>query len=357
MATGDERRTSALTIALRIIAVWSAVAVVLTQQAFLARQAAGAPMSWLQLFVQNFPGAMLWAALTPLAGLAVRRFPVGGSHTIRHLAVHVVLLHLFGLADTLFMLLQAIVLGEPHPGLPMMYLRFYGWNLTTYLMLVAVYHAITASGESRRERVARAEVAAQLAEARLRGLASQLRPHFLFNALNLIAEQLHQSPATAERSLLRLGALLRASLERDASQEVPLAEELETMQHYLDIAAARFADRMTVRVDVDPATHSLLVPALVLQPLVENAVQHGVEPRQSSTSIEVSARIEGGRLQLAVRDDGAGLPAGQVREGIGLTNTRERLYHLYGNNASLTVQVRTGGGTESRLELPVRRQS
>ena len=228
-----------------------------------------------------------------------------------------------------------------------------------------------------------ASLQARLAEARLQALASQLRPHFLFNALNAVSELVHQDPAEAERMIARLGDLLRLVLARTERHEVSLAEELEIVDAYLAIERSRFRGRLETSIDVDRSAWDVRVPTLSVQPLVENAVRHGVERDGGAGMVLLRARVENGTLSVSVTDDGRGsatpseLPRSGVtspspeeadrsggrrpeqrepraeREGIGLANTRSRLTELYGERASLELSALPEGGTRAVLRVPV----
>ncbi|MFY0533145.1 sensor histidine kinase [Nannocystis pusilla] len=210
----------------------------------------------------------------------------------------------------------------------------------------------------RRRATEAAQLSAQLAEAQLAALKAQLHPHFLFNALGSISELVHLDPDGADRMLVKLSALLRRALDVASTQEVTLAEELSFLQPYLEIEQVRFADRLTVCWDIEPQARAALVPHLALQPLLENAIVHGIAPRAGGGTVGVAAWVVGERLVLAVRDDGVG-SAGRVRAGVGvgLTNTRARLERLYGAAHRFTVSDVAGGGVEVMLELPLRRSA
>ena len=237
-------------------------------------------------------------------------------------------------------------------------------------------------GYRERERQA-AALATELVQARLQALRMQINPHFLFNTLNTISALIHEHPDAADRMVVRLSELLRRTLDRGDAQEVPLREELDFLRGYLEIEQMRFPDRLTVTFDIEPKTNELLVPHLILQPLVENALRHGILPREEAGRIEISARlVEGERLELNVRDNGNGLPnvllgvppavpssakdnglvggthgstPGNVtngREGIGLKNVRSRLAQLYGSAQEFTLRNVASGGVEARIRIP-----
>lgn len=207
-----------------------------------------------------------------------------------------------------------------------------------------------------RERQA-AALATELAQARLQALRMQINPHFLFNTLHTISCLVHSKPETADRMIARLSELLRATLDHGETHEVPLREEIDFLKRYLEIEQMRFADRLTVVFNVDAKAEGLMVPHLILQPLVENALRHGIEPREEPGRVEIEARLlDSGKLQLCVRNDGAGLVNGEgraSREGIGLRNVRSRLTHRYGAAQSFEIGNMAHGGVEARLVIPI----
>jgi signal transduction histidine kinase len=201
-----------------------------------------------------------------------------------------------------------------------------------------------------RERV---RLQSRLAESQLEALKLQLHPHFLFNTLNAITALIHRDPGRAEQMVTGLSELLRVSLGSAGVQEVPLARELEILEYYVDIQQVRFRDRLTVTIDAEPDTQRALVPNLILQPLVENAIKHGIAPRAAAGHIDVVARRRDGVLVLAVRDDGVGESViEERREGVGLANSRARLTSLYGDAQRFSAAGRPGGGFSVEIELP-----
>ncbi len=185
----------------------------------------------------------------------------------------------------------------------------------------------------------------------------QLHPHFLFNTLHAIWTLMHKDVETADRMLARLSDLLRITLENSGMQEVPLKQELAFLEPYLEIEQTRFGDRLSVQLDVEPDTLDALVPNLLLQPLVENAIRHGIAPRAAGGRIRISAKRENAKLRVQVRDNGAGIPESErevLKEGVGLTNTRARLQQLYGAGHRLELHNAVDGGLEVTLELPFR---
>jgi two-component system LytT family sensor kinase len=196
----------------------------------------------------------------------------------------------------------------------------------------------------------------RLAQAELSALKVQLHPHFLFNTLNAISELVYSDPKKADESILRLSEMLRFALETGKAQEVSLKEEVEFLEKYVEIQRTLMRERLTVRLDVDPETLDASVPNMLLQPLVENAVKHGIAPRAGGGAIDLRARRLDGKLCLEVTDDGLGLPEGFGGDGVGvgLVNTRERLKHLYGESHDFDLSSRPGGGVTVRIVIPFR---
>jgi LytS/YehU family sensor histidine kinase len=231
--------------------------------------------------------------------------------------------------------------------------RSAGVNLPVYAGFVLAWHAASYYREARDRQMRAMELEALLHQSQLEALRSQLNPHFLFNALHSMAELVHADPKLAEQLLVRLGELLRQVLQSSNQQEVPLAAELEFIRGYVEIEQMRLGERLRVNWDIDASLAQARVPSLVLQPLVENAVQHGIAAAAGPGTLGISARRDGGFLQLEVRDSGPG-PArssAQRGQGIGLANTRARLQRLYGERQGFEIQV--GEGMTVRLRLPL----
>jgi LytS/YehU family sensor histidine kinase len=209
--------------------------------------------------------------------------------------------------------------------------------------------------ERQRESIA---LHAQLVEARLDALRAQINPHFLFNALNTISSQVERDPKLARRMIEHLGDLLRLSLESKNRQEIPLAEEMAFLEHYLAIQKIRFGDHLRVETQIAPEVKHASVPCLFVQPLVENAIRHGISRRASGGTVIVSALRNGDRLDIRVLDDGVGLPADWTLEnsgGVGLSVTRQRVTGLYPDGETcFAVKRRASGGTEVEISLPLR---
>ncbi len=229
------------------------------------------------------------------------------------------------------------------------------WFLMLYWVVVLGHLGWTSYHRHREHELEEAELHRQLVEARLDALRMQLNPHFLFNTLHTISALIHENPEAADRVVARLSELLRLSLDQSKAQEVPLHEELAFLNRYLEIEQIRFADRLRIERDIEPDTQDALVPFLILQPLVENAIRHGIEQREQPGRLSIGARHNNGQLELRVSDNGSGLPDDDaLREGIGLSNTRSRLRHLYGANHKLELHPAPGGGLQARIIIPYR---
>jgi two-component system LytT family sensor kinase len=232
------------------------------------------------------------------------------------------------------------------------------WSWLIYWVIAGGWHAYRYNQSYVSSELRSARLERQFSEARLNVLRMQLNPHFLFNALNTISSQVERDPRLARAMIEHLGDLLRLSLESKDKQEVPLAEEMEFLEHYVAIQKIRFGEHLKIEVAVTPEARTALVPSLFLQPLVENAIRHGVSRRASGGTVEISAARVDGRVKIRVADDGMGLPPGwdlQKSAGLGLSATRERIAGIYPDARSrFEIRNREGGGTEVEVDIPYR---
>jgi LytS/YehU family sensor histidine kinase len=225
-------------------------------------------------------------------------------------------------------------------------------DFLTYWLLVGLSHALDYYRKYQERELKATQLEARLAQAQLQALKMQLQPHFLFNTLHAISALVHKDVEAADRMITRLSEFLRITLDSVGVQEVALKTELESLDKYLEIEQVRFGSRLTVVRSVSAETLDLLVPNLILQPLVENAVRHSIAPRAAGGRIEILARRENGNLVIDVLDDGMGEREGPFREGVGLTNTRARLEALYGGMQSMDLRSEPGAGFRVRLRIP-----
>ncbi len=353
---------------------WTVAGFYYFTQDFARRLLWGDPTPWWHPLVSWLIGMYVFAALAPGIFWLGRRFPFERRKWLRRVLVHLVLSLVFAVVH---LVLESAILApmKLFPGVMdkgfvptfffLLILGFHGDVLGYWSVLgaEAALHYYRQYQERKRQalqlELQASELQTRLVQAQLSALKGQLQPHFLFNTLNAIMVLVRQGKgAQAEEMLARLSDLLRSVLEDVEAQEVPLRRELESLQLYLSIEQVRFQDRMRVEIAVDPAVLDAAVPHLGLQPIVENAVRHGIGRRSAAGSIRISAAKVGESLRIEVRDDGPGLPpegastAGM--RGIGLANTRARLQQLYGDAAKLTVENDPQGGAVATLTVPWR---
>ena len=236
-----------------------------------------------------------------------------------------------------------------------LFFLYFDWEMMTYWAIVGLSHAIDFHNEAQERALAAAQLQTRLAEASLQSLQRQLHPHFLFNTLHTISALMHRDTEAADAMLAQLSDLLRLTLDRVGTQEVALKEELDFLEKYLEIERTRFGERLEIRMSIDPDTLDAAVPNFLLQPLVENAVRHGIAQKVGGGRVEISARREGDELVLVVRDTGPGLSAAKLtalNTGVGLTNTRSRLQHLFGDRHRFEFHEPPDGGLAVRISIP-----
>ncbi|HEV2666466.1 MAG TPA: histidine kinase [Blastocatellia bacterium] len=230
-------------------------------------------------------------------------------------------------------------------------------GLITYALIVGFFYGLDYYQKFRDRELRATQLEGRLAQAEFQNLKTQLQPHFLFNTLHAISALMQENVPAANRMLVRLSELLRVTLESAGAQEVTLKQEMEFAQRYLEIEQTRFQDRLSVRTVVDPATLDARVPSLLLQPLVENAVRHGIARRAGAGLLEIRAQREGDKLRLQAHDNGPGLQTdanGEMVNGVGLSNTRARLDQLYGSAHSFEIGAAEDGGALVTVTIPLR---
>lgn len=232
----------------------------------------------------------------------------------------------------------------------------FDWEMMTYWAVVVLSHALHYHWEAQERALTAAQLQTRLAESQLQALQRQLHPHFLFNTLHTISALMHRDTEAADAMLARLSDLLRLTLDRLGVQEIPLKEELEFLEKYLEIERTRFGERLNIQMEIAPEALDVCVPNLILQPLVENAIRHGIGPRVGGGRLHIVARRTGNRLWLMVRDNGPGLPKAKLdafNRGVGLSNTRSRLQHLYPDAHRFEFHEPSDGGLAVTIEIPV----
>ncbi|HYE15687.1 MAG TPA: histidine kinase [Pyrinomonadaceae bacterium] len=299
----------------------------------------------------------VFAAGTPLVLWLARRFRVERNNWRRRLLVHFAAGTTIAAAwaachVTLDLWFSGNLSTLTPSNLARLVFANFDKQLLVYCIVVLVSHAL-----DYHQRYREGELRAS--QAQLQALKMQLHPHFLFNALHSISALVHKDPGAADRMIARLGDFLRLTLDTAAAQEVPLRQELEFLECYLGIERIRFCDRLTTSIDVDPLALNCRVPNLILQPIVENAIRHGIATRSAPGRVEIKAERRGAVLSLQVRDDGPGLTAGAragkaSQTGVGLANTRARLEQLYGADYNFEMADDPRGGTLVTIEIPLR---
>jgi two-component system LytT family sensor kinase len=332
-------------------------------QAYMQARIAGEPVSWRAVVWQGTEWLIL-GALTPITYHLARRFPLRGPRLTRRLLAHLAGALVLCVAWAGAGVALRVMLGTSWPGVPLSRhlaswtLISLPWSVFIYFAVLGCMHAFAYFVEARERETQAARLSGQLAQARLAALRMQLHPHFLFNSLNAITVLVRDQHTREATTMLELlGDVLRQVLRTDPTHEVPLAEELRFLEQYLAIEQVRFSDRLRVAFAVEGDARDAAVPGFVLQPLVENALRHGLADRVEDGVVEVGARREGADLVLWVRDNGAGVRPEAVAggAGLGLANTRERLATLYGGRARLDVAAHPAGGTIATVRLPYRR--
>jgi two-component system, LytTR family, sensor kinase len=310
----------------------------------------------------QFGRVAMWALLAPLILQMRRKMPLRRGRWVGgvafHLAMSFVVMATYYLGRTL-----AYVMFSHESWAEfweMAVTGFWGRNIIDmayYWAVLAFGYGVELYQRYKREELKAAQLEARLIETELKALREQLRPHFLFNTLNTIAVLVRENKNDAAVNLIvRLSSLLRMSLDNTRVHEVTVREEMDFLERYIDIQKARFSDRLNVGIAIEPAAMEARIPNLLLQPLVENAILHGIAPKSGPGRVDVVGRVEGDKLHLEVRDDGPGLGDGtkRAREGVGLTNTRERIAKIYGIHGQLSLRSEPGRGVSVRIVLPCR---
>jgi two-component system, LytTR family, sensor kinase len=354
MPTGRSPQSPRL---LALVGIWTVPAVLSIAQEYLYSRLTGHPMPLWRAAVSEAPHWYVWVLVTPLIVRLVERWPLTWPPVAGALWRHLGLLLLATMAHgAVYVTVQRALTPVPRTWLQSFAQSTLGWlSVTTlaYATVVGVTMWVLASRRAREREVQAVALAAELAQAQLGALRAQLHPHFLFNTLNTIAILVReQDTDTAVGLLAQLSDILRQVLRQDAAHEVPLSQEIGFLRQYLGIEQVRFQDRLTVSWAVDEAALGAAVPSLILQPLVENALRHGIASRQEAGRVTIGAAVDDGKVRLWVADDGAGLAMG-VPSGVGLANTRARLAQHYGLAGRLTL-ARQGAETVATIEVPRR---
>jgi two-component system LytT family sensor kinase len=307
----------------------------------------------------------VWAALSPFVVLLARKYPVTRVRQPRVFFLHLAASVLFSLIHITVYLPLFRLMAWPEGAMYLRTLRLalltgfmtvFPLGVLVYWVILGITTAIELSGRYRQEGVRASRLEMRLAEAQLNALRMQLQPHFLFNTLHSLSDLVLEDANEATRMIARLGDFLRMTLDGSGSQLVPLKREMDFLSSYLEIEQVRFQDRLRVQIEVDPRVESVLVPNLILQPLVENAIRHGIGRRIGPGRIDISARLISGLLEIEIMDDGPGLDEHsqlEKKQGVGLVNVRERVHYIYGDAGRLVLTNGVKGGLAATLSLPI----
>jgi len=323
-----------------VLGVATLLGVMSTTLAVQFTHAMGQSPKWQWLLLLNCTYWYVWALFTPSIVWLSQRFRLERQGLIRAILVHIPAVVVFSLTHIAAMgAVQWWLVTMDGKSFSWWYevqrsaLHDFDWEMMTYWTIVGLSHAVLYYGESRRRALRASQLETRLIEAQMATLRQQLQPHFLFNTLHAISTLMHTDVEAAERTLIRLSDLLRMTLESMGQQEITLQAELDFLSKYLEIEQLRFADRLFVKFDIEPETLDVLVPTLLLQPLVENAIKHGISRKAGPGHVEISARRDDTKLWIEVRDDGMGLSETALtalQKGIGVSTTRARLQHQFG---------------------------
>jgi LytS/YehU family sensor histidine kinase len=321
-------------------------------------------MAWRQSLVVWLGTACLWAVLTPVVLRLAKRFPIERKKWLPNSLLHLSCAMLLACIEV-----ALFVVVTPYVGLPPIRNTFianyaaifaidFHFDLLTYAGVLGVTQILDYYHKYQERELRASQLQTQLAEAQLGALRMQLHPHFLFNTLNAIVVLVRKnSGEEAVRMLTGLAELLRKTLQQMDSPEVTARQELEFINRYLEIERVRFGDRLRVVMEVEPDVLEASVPSLILQPLVENSIRHGIAKRTAAGLIEISVRRLGATLQIQVRDDGPGFPEGMdltATAGIGLRNTCKRLERMFGSGQNLDLRNDARGGAVASVTIPFR---
>lgn len=350
--------------------IWLVAFVLWTLLAFLSAAGAhvymssmGTPITWTQLLAWNMTIALVWSLLTPVVYELARRYTFDRASWKLSLPIHVVASVILAFVGAVVMVaINPWVTWTKEPAVPFFahVLSRTFMDIQRYWYVLLITQAIGFYGKYQERQLLSSQLEAQLANAQLEVLKIQLEPHFLFNTLNSIASLARHDGRAAEHMTLQLADLLRMSLDGVGVHEVPLHQELTFLQKYVDIQQTRFHDRLSVETEIDPRTLDTLVPNLILQPLVENAIRHGISPRRAPGLVRITTWRDRDDVWMEIRDNGVGFTRGRglvPPEGVGLRNTRGRLRQLYNEDHAMMLEDAPGGGCTVKIRVPYRTTS
>ncbi|MEO5859458.1 MAG: histidine kinase [Pyrinomonadaceae bacterium] len=348
---------------LMIFGVWTLFGLFFASQFALQNQLSENPISFWRILSWQLSSGYAWFLASPLIFWLSKKYAFDDGKWKASVPIHVVasiVVSLGILSVDSYVLPKLGYLSRLNPATywdsyKILFFVNFHFSIAIYWGALAIHQAILNYRKYRERELQTSQLEARLAQSRLQVLKMQLHPHFLFNTLNAISELVHRDPDIADRMLTDLSDLLRMSFENLEVQEIPLKQELEFLRKYLEIEQTRFHDRLEVKMDIGSDTLDASVPNMILQPLVENAIKHGISPRAEGGHINIGASRNNGHLHLSVSDDGVGMPSNDAKliaEGVGLSNTRRRLKHLYGDGHKFQLTPEGEHGVNVRLDIP-----
>ena len=344
--------------------IWTFIGIVFTLQSYFTSFRSERPVPLIDSLYLQMTWSYLWALATPLVLCAATRLPIERNNWVRSALLHIpfsIVLSacLTALGHVLLWLYWGWSQGRPFSFERMgrFVIANFSEGIGIYLLIALTSYSISYYKRYREGQVKTLQLEAQLSQAQLQALKMQLHPHFLFNTLHSISALLNRDTDSARKMITRLGDFLRLTLDNSGRQEVTLQQEIEFLTCYLEIEQIRFQDRLVTRLDVPPQTLDAKVPNLILQPIVENAIRHGIAPRSTPGLIEIGVEQRNGNLRIQIRDNGPGLPEHRTvsdlfQRGLGLANTETRLERLYGAEHTFDFSNSAAGGLVVTLEIP-----
>jgi len=320
-------------------------------------------MPWYKPVSLELTYALIWAALTPLIVWMAQRFRLERGRISSNLLIHIFCGLFIGVATRMVHdLVFYYLIYDSNRPLSLMWLLqnaflIFDYGAMSYWLILVIVYALESSQRSQQIELRASRLQAQLAQSQLQALKMQLHPHFLFNTLNSISALMNKNTSAADTMIARLGDFLRLTLDNSGKQEVSLYEELQFLKCYLEIERIRFQDRMSVKMDIEAETLEARLPNLILQPIVENAICHGLQPQDMPGQIEIESKRLNGHLRVAITDNGPGLSSKEgsdslARRGVGLTNTEARLRQFYGHDYRFELKNGKEAGLTVTIEIP-----
>jgi len=345
-----------------IFSTWTLVGLFFTTQAYFIYDRPEQPLIWYRALIPNLSFCYMWALSTPVVLWLSRKYKFGRQRWPVFMGIHLLSAVIISVLQSPYYFLVRLVVFPDVPlsltrPLELVYINL-DRQLLIYSVILLLSHAFDYYQRYREREWEASQLEAQLAIAQLQALKMQLRPHFLFNALHSISTLIHENVDAADTMIARLGDFLRLALENRGEQKVPLREELESAKCYVEIEKIRFGDNLALELEIAPETLDALVPSFIWQPVVENAIRHGIETLTTRGRITLRSKCVDGQLHLQVQDNGTGLSKrdnNPIKEGVGLSNIKASLEQLYGDRYTFELADAPEGGVVVTLTIPLER--